>query len=131
MIQYNNRFEMCLWIYQGGPFPLSLELPLISNKGQFSLIFCTITIFGKILELCYLETLKKIRLKIFAIKCRHSLRTVGDSLKEHNSPLFFTFLLLFNFFLYHKYLYIYYPSCSLSDLCMYDTGYITLYKLQN
>jgi hypothetical protein len=41
-----------------------------------------------ILELCYLETLIKIRLKIFAIKCRHSLRTVGDSLKGHNSPLF-------------------------------------------
>ena len=31
----------------------------ISNKGQFSLMFCKNTIFGKILKLCYLETLKK------------------------------------------------------------------------
>ena len=41
----------------------------ISTKGQLFLIFCTTAIFGKILELCYLETLKKTRLKKFAINC--------------------------------------------------------------
>jgi hypothetical protein len=44
-------------------------------------------------------TLKKTRLKIvcYQMQYRHSIRTVGDSLKEHNSPLFFTYLLSFNF----------------------------------
>ena len=36
-IQYNNRFEMCLRIYQGGRFPLSLELPLIYRTQENSL----------------------------------------------------------------------------------------------
>jgi hypothetical protein len=72
-----------------GYIAFSWTTAYISNNGQFSLIFCTTTIFGKILELCYLETLKKTRLKIFCyqMQYRHSLRTVGDSLKEHNSPL--------------------------------------------
>ena len=85
---------------------------------------CTITIFGMILELYYLETLKKTRFKIicYQMQCRHSLRTVGDSLKEHTPPFFFLLICCRSIFLYHKCLYTYYPSCSLSDLCMYDTG---------
>jgi len=42
---------------------------------------------------------KKTKPKIYSYRkqYRHSLRTVGDSLKEHNSPLHFTYLLSFNF----------------------------------
>jgi hypothetical protein len=63
-------YEMCLWIYQGGRFPLTLELPVIriSNRGQFSFIFYTTIIFGEISEHYYLETFKKTWLKIF---CYH------------------------------------------------------------
>jgi hypothetical protein len=35
-IQYNNRFEMCLWIYHGGRFPLSLELSLVYRTEDSS-----------------------------------------------------------------------------------------------
>jgi hypothetical protein len=93
----------------------------ISNKGQFFLIFCTTAIFGRILELCYLETLKKTRLKIFCYRMqyRHSLRTVCDSLNEYHSPPLFLLICYRLIFQYHKCLYTYYPSCSLSDLFMY------------
>jgi hypothetical protein len=68
------------------------QRPIIFN-------FCTTTFFGEILELCYLETLKKTRLKLFCyqVQYRHSLRTVGDSLKEHNFPTFFYFSVIVQF----------------------------------
>ena len=64
---------MCLWIYQGGRFPLSLEMPLIYRAEDSSL-----SLFAP----------PKCRREIFCYhkQYRHSLRTVGDSLKEHNSP---------------------------------------------
>ena len=91
---------MCLWIYQGGRCPLSLELPLIYRTEDSSLIIYTTIIFREISEHCYLGTLQKTWLKIFCYQkqYRHSLRTVGDSLKEHNSSSpHFTYLLSFNF----------------------------------
>ena len=48
---------MCLWIYQGERFSLSLELPLIYRAEDSSFIFYTTIIFGEILEHYYLETL--------------------------------------------------------------------------
>ena len=58
----------------------------ISNRGQLSLIFGTTIIFGEILELYYLETLKTSKPKIccYRKQYRHSFRTVGDSLKKHS-----------------------------------------------
>ena len=53
---------MCLWIYQGGRFPLSLKLPLI-HRIEYNCY--TTIIFGETLEPYYLETLKKTRLKLF------------------------------------------------------------------
>ena len=66
----------------------------------------------------------KTKLRIFCYRklYRHSLRTVGDSLKEHNCHTPFYLSVIIYYFLYHKCLYTYYPSCSLSDLCLYDTG---------
>ena len=72
---------------------------LWSNRGQFSFIYCTTIIIRERLELDYLEILKKTKSKIYCYRKQyiHSLRTVGDSLKEHNSsPLFVTYLLSFN-----------------------------------
>ena len=70
-------------------------------------------IFGQILELYYLETLKRTRLEIFCYQkqYRHSLRTVGDSQKEHThshphlhpSPIFYFSVIII--FLYRKCLY--------------------------
>ena len=98
----------------------------ISSRGQFSFIFYTSIIFGEILEHCYLDTLKKTWLKIFCYQkqYRHSIRTVGDSQKEHNThtPLISLICSYRLIFLYYKCLYTYYPSCSLSDLRLYDTG---------
>ena len=58
--------------------------------------------YGEILE-HYWETLKQIWLKIFCYQKQYtnSLRTVGDSLKEHNShtPFYLTVII---FFIYHK-----------------------------
>ena len=42
----------------------------------------------------------------------------GDS--EPLSPFYLSVIIYF--FLYHECLYNYYPSCSLSDICFYDTG---------
>jgi len=58
---------MCLWIYQGGKALPTFywNAAYLANRGQFSLIFYTTIIFGEILELYYLETLKKTRLEIF------------------------------------------------------------------
>ena len=106
----------------------SWTVPCISNRGQFSLIFCTAVVFGEILELYYLETqYHKAQNICYRKQYRYSLRTVGHSLKEDNStppPSTLPILLICYhlIFLYHKYLYTYYPSCSLSDLCLYDTG---------
>ena len=48
---------MCLWIYQGERFSLSLELPLIYRAEDSSFIFYTTIIFGEILEHYYLKDL--------------------------------------------------------------------------
>ena len=91
---------MRLWIYQGGRFPRSLELPLIYRTEDSSLYsFARPLIFGEILELYYLETLKKKKQAQNREQYRHSLRTIGDSLKDiHVTPTpYFTFLLSFNF----------------------------------
>jgi hypothetical protein len=91
--------------------------------------------FGEILEHYYLEILKKTRHKIFCDQkqYRHSIRTVGDSQKEHNThtPLISLICSYRLIFLYYKCLYTYYPSCSLSDLRLYDTGenFIEVVKL--
>ena len=72
---------MCLWIYHGGRFPLSLEVPLIYRPEDSSLSFFTPPYFsGEILEHYYLETLKKTWFKIFCYQTqyRYSLRTVDD-----------------------------------------------------
>ena len=85
---YNKIFEMCLDI-SGRTLPtFSWTATYISSRGQFSFNFYTTIIFGEILEHYYLETFKKTWLKIFCYQkqYRHSLRTAGDSLKEHNSP---------------------------------------------
>jgi hypothetical protein len=91
--------------------------------------------FWEILEHYYLEILKKTRHKIFCDQkqYRHSLRTEGDSQKEHNThtPLISLICSYRLIFLYYKCLYTYYPSCSLSDLRLYDTGenFIEVVKL--
>ena len=46
-------------------FLLNCHLHVSISRGQFSLIFYTTIIFGEILELYYMETLKKTYLKIF------------------------------------------------------------------
>ena len=60
----------------------------IANRGQFSLFFYTTIIFGEILELYYLYTLKKTWLEIvcYQKQYRYSFRTVGESLNEHTIP---------------------------------------------
>jgi hypothetical protein len=75
----------------GRTLPTLLNCRLYIEQRPIIFNFCTTTFFGEILELCYLETLKKTRLKLFyyQVQYRHSLRIVGDSLKEHNSPTFF------------------------------------------
>jgi hypothetical protein len=86
----------------------SWTVAYISNRGQFFLIFYTTIIFEKILELYYLETLKKNRLKIVIIyyqkQHRYSLRTVGDSLKEQRLPfyisVFFYFFCVMNIYIH-------------------------------
>ena len=71
----------------------------ISNRGQFFLIFCTTIIFREMLELYYFETQKKAKPKIFCYQkqYRHSLRKVGDSLKEHSShpPFYLSNIIVF------------------------------------
>ena len=75
---------MCLWIYQGGRFPL--ELP------RFSLIFHTTMIFGEILEPYYLETLKMTSVKIICYQkqYRHSLRAIEQHHFTYLLALFFS-----------------------------------------
>ena len=64
----------------------------------------TIILFGEVLELYYLETLKTTMLKIFSYhkQYRYSLRTVGELPKEHTIPNphpipHFTYMLSFIF----------------------------------
>jgi hypothetical protein len=62
-------------------------------------IFYTTIIFGEILEFYYLETLKKIQTQniLLSRAIQNSLRTVGDSLKEHNPhPPFYLSVIIRN-----------------------------------
>lgn len=92
---------MCLLNYLWWRFPLSLEL-LVYLVEQRTVLYCFYTtIIGEILELKYLETLKKTRFKIWCYQkqYRHSFRTVADSLKEHNPhTTYFTYVLSFILF---------------------------------
>ena len=60
----------------------------IEQRTVLFICYNTIILFGEILELYYLETLKTTILKIFSDhkQYRHSLRTVGELPKEHTIP---------------------------------------------
>ena len=60
----------------------------IEQRTVFFICYNTIILFGEILELYYLETLKTTMLKMFSYHKQyiHSLRTVGELPKEHTIP---------------------------------------------
>jgi len=71
-----------------------------------------------------MDLFSKVMTRFFIYMLPLNYAILGDSLNEHNShsPSPFFLSVIIHFFLYHKFLYTYYPSCSLSDLCLYDTG---------
>ena len=97
----------------------------MSNRGQSSFIFYTTIIFGEILELYYLETLKTKQTQNSLLSKAVQIFTKNNRRfpEESASPPPPISLICFHLFvLYHECLYTYYPSCSLSDLALHDTG---------
>jgi hypothetical protein len=112
---------MSLWIYQGRRFALSLELSLIQGTVLFN--FLHHNNFRRNIRTLLFGNSKENRLKIVIIyyqkQHRYSLRTVGDSLKEQRLPCYLSVFIFFSV----SWMFIYtYPSCSLSDLSLHDTG---------
>ena len=97
----------------------------MSNRGQSSFIFYTTIIFGEILELYYLETLKTKQTQNSLLSKAVQIFTKNNRRFPEGSaspPPPISLICFHLFVLYHECLYTYYPSCSLSDLALHDTG---------
>ena len=86
-------------------------LPSFCWTTAYILFICynTIILFGEVLELYYLETLKTTMLKIFSYhkQYRHSLRTVGELPNEHTIPSlhssFYLYVIIHFFYIRNAY----------------------------
>ena len=112
---------MCLWINQEGCFPLSIEMRLYSEQRTVLVIFLHQHNFRiDIRTILFVDSQKDLARNI----CYHySFRTVGDSLKEHNShpppPPNFTCLLLFMFvYIINAYTLIFRHALCQTYVCM-------------
>ena len=130
-IKYNNRFEMCLWIYSEDASHLFLNCLLYVEQGTVPFYLLYHHNIRRYIRTLLFGDSQKTWLKIVCNQkqYRHSLRTLIDSLKEHNpyTPHILLICHQYMFCIIHAYILIIHHAPYQTYVYMMLEG--TLYKL--